>query len=113
MSKHYAASFGDVVLTVTPHEMYAAATAVEDKIKQSQRMFDKMISDIKHTSSYWEGDVANTERERFDRQNENFVKLISNLNNYVKELRDITGIYEMTESVVRDAANELPSGILS
>ena len=113
MSKIHSSSFGDVLLTVSPQEMYAAASAVEQKIKESQTLFDKMISDVKHTSSYWEGDAAKTERERFDNQNENFSKMISNLNNYVTELRTITGIYETTESAVTDAANELPAGILS
>lgn len=113
MSKQYHTSFGDIMLTVTPQQMYAAASTIESKVKQSQKALDKLVSTVKGTSSYWDGDVSKAERERFDRQNENFQKLISNLNNYVSELRLITQIYEIGESSVSEAANALPTDILS
>lgn len=110
---HFSASFGDVTLSVAPQEMYATATTIEGRIRQSRSRFDAMIDKIHATADYWQGDAADAERKRFDNQKEDFRKLIVNLNNYVSELRAITAIYETGESQTTEASNSLQAGILS
>lgn len=106
-------SLGNITLTVSPHEMYSVASDIEGKIKDSRASFEALIQKTNSTSSYWEGDAGESERKRFENQNENFQKLISNLTNYVSELRAITAIYENSESLTVEYANSLESGILS
>lgn len=112
-SSKLSASFGELALSVNPTEMYNKASGIEDKIKSSGQTFERMIKCIQETTRYWEGDVADNERKRFENQNENFQKLIANLNNYVTELRMITNIYENSEKVTEAYAQSLQSGILS
>ena len=99
-------SLGNITLTVSPHEMYSVASGIEGKIKDSRASFEALIQKTNSTSSYWEGDAGESERKRFE-------KLISNLTNYVSELRAITAIYENSESLTVEYANSLESGILS
>lgn len=106
-------SFGNISLTVSPQRMYETASGIEAKIADSKKDFEAMIQMAAATSAYWEGDAAEGSRKQFEKQNENFQKLISNLSNYVTELRVITSIYESNESMTTEAANSLASGILS
>lgn len=106
-------SFGDITLTVSPGEMYSTASGIEDKIKKAKKSFESLIKKTQSTSSYWQGDVAEAERKRFENENENFQKLIINLQNYVEELRKITAIYEVSEALSTDHANSLESNIIS
>lgn len=102
-----------VELLVTPEQMYAAAGLIEKKISTSQTAFDGMLEDIKRTSGYWEGEAAEKERQRFDKERGNFDTLINNLTNYVKELKIITGIYEACEETSVLDSESLPSDVLS
>ncbi len=113
MSKKSSAALGDVELVVTPEQMYQAASLVEQNIKSARTAFDDMLNNIKATSSYWEGAAADKERSRFSDESENFSALITNLNNYVKELRMITGIYESSEKDSVAEACSLMTDILS
>ncbi len=106
-------SFGDISLTVSPQKMYETASGIEAKITDSKKDFETLVQKANATSAYWEGDAAETSRKQFEKQNENFQKLIANLTNYVTELRMITSIYESSESMTAEAANSLASGILS
>lgn len=107
------ASFGEVNLSVAPKEMYKTALLIEDKINTSKQLFESMLKQIKRTSHYWEGDVADSERQRFENQNENFQNLIINLNNYATELKTITSIYTASERENADYAQSLQQEILS
>ncbi len=112
-SADFTTSFGEVSLSVAPVEMYRAASEIEEKIKNSSQSFESMLKLIQDTSRYWEGDVSENERKRFENQNVNFQKLIKNLNNYVIELKTITAIYEKSEQGIKIYAESLQSGILS
>lgn len=109
----YSGALGEVTVTVTPDKMYAAASAIEDKVNSSKRAFESMTNLIKATSRYWEGDAAEGERRRFENQNENFQNLISNLNNYVVELKTITGFYEINERDIQNSAQSLQADVIS
>lgn len=111
MSKTKSFISGSVELVVSPEQMYAAASLIENNISSARVEFDSMLSDIKATS-YWKGAAADKERARFENESENFAALISNLTNYVTELKQITGIYEMSEQISAVEAQSLMSGIL-
>lgn len=105
-------SFGSVTLTVAPTQMYQTASDLETKIASSQKLFAEMIDIIKNTSAYWEGNVAQQERNNFLGENDSFENLISNLTNYVSELKIITSVYQLTENAVSAEAQSLPDNIL-
>lgn len=104
---------GSVELVVTPEQMYAAASLIEKNVASSQTSFDEMLSLMRSTSAYWEGDAAEKERNRFDKESDNFAAMISNLLNYVSELKTITGIYEVSEQASTTEAMSLQSDVLS
>lgn len=107
------AYLGNVELIVTPEQMYQAAGIIENNIRESRNAFDSMLNDIKATTAYWEGDAANKERSRFEGESDNFSALISNLNNYVTELKLITQIYQTGEETSVTEAQSLMADILS
>lgn len=111
-NKNLVASFGSINLTVTPERMYQAASNIESKIEESKKLFKEMLDTVNQTSSYWEGNVATQDRNNFQKENENFNSLVSNLGNYVSELRTITAIYETTESQNTMVSESLPTDIL-
>ena len=102
---------GSIELVVSPEQMYATASLIENNIGTARIEFNSMLSDIKATS-YWEGAAADKERARFENESDNFAALISNLTNYVAELKQITGIYEMSEQISAVEAQSLMSDIL-
>ncbi len=104
---------GSVELVVTPEQMYVAALLIEQNVASSKASFDEMLSLMKGTSAYWEGDAAEKERKRFDKESDNFAALISNLSNYVSELKIITGIYEAGELASTMSAMSLQNNVLS
>lgn len=112
MADNYITSFGSIELTVTPDKMYATASLLDKNISDAKKSFDRLISLINSTSSYWKGDAAEKERERFKGENENFAKLIVNLSNYSKELRAITSIYEMNEEAAAVSSGSLPANVI-
>ena len=109
----FSTSFGNITLTVSPGEMYSTASGIEEKIKNAKGCFEFLIKRVQATSAYWQGDVAEAERSRFENENENFQNLISNLQNYVEELRKITAIYEVSEAISTNHANSLESNIFN
>ena len=112
MNSSFTTSFGNVELIVTPDKMYQAADSIERKISLTKNKFSKMVDIISATSQYWDGAVADQERRNFINENENFEVMISNLKNYVNELRAITSIYEVSERVQTELAESLPTNIL-
>ena len=104
---------GSVEILVTPEQMYSAADLIGKNILSSRTAFDSILDDIRSTSSYWEGDAADKERQRFEKESGNFDAMIKNLNNYVTELKLITGIYEANENASVMIASSLPTDVLS
>lgn len=111
-NKSLDASFGNVELTVTPEKMFAAADSISKRINTMNQAFEKMIDLVKNTSSYWEGDASDQGRGLFENENDNFINLVSNLNNYVSELKALTSIYVTTEETLTEYAQTLPDNIL-
>lgn len=113
MSKGTLSIPGDVELVVTPEQMYSSASLIEKNIQSARTAFDSMLNDIKSTSSFWEGSAADKERMRFENESDNFASLISNLTNYVTELKLITNIYEAGEQISVADSQALQSNVLS
>ena len=113
MSKKTSSALGSVELLVSPEQMYSAADLIEKKIQNARNAFSGMLEDVRATSSYWEGDAADKERQRFAQEEGNFDAVIKNLINYATELKIITGIYEASEKASVMSADALPTNILS
>lgn len=107
----YSTTFGEIELTVTPEQMYAAADLLEKATEKVRRILEQLQTDAQQTSSYWEGACAEKERARFKTEDENFDRMIENLSNYAKELKVITGLYEVTEQSVGSSVGSLASTV--
>jgi WXG100 family type VII secretion target len=104
---------GEVSIEVAPDKLYNTADEILKEINTVHSEFENISNRIEHTSSYWEGEVSDERREHYKSMYKNVGDMISNLNNYVQELRIMASNYIETETKATEEANSLPTNILS
>lgn len=104
---------GTISIEVAPEQLYDTADTILREISTIRTQFENISQCIKNTSSYWEGQVSDRRRKQYEGKSTDIENMISNLNNYVVELKTIASNYVETENKATETANELPTNVLS
>lgn len=99
-------------LKVTPEEMQTAAGELSGYIGRMTECFDALKRTMQSSSAYWTGDAANAHRELYSQQIPKTEEFIRRLNEHVKDLNTMAGVYQEAEQTATNKAEELPMSML-
>lgn len=104
---------GDVTVIASPGEMYNVADSIQHFTADISKNIREISDLVKDTRFFWRGDASDSERKRFENENENFNTILKNLDNYSSELRLLASNYELSESANIEESSQLPTDIFN
>ena len=100
------------ILKVTPEELISAAGELAGHIGRMTNCFDTLKRTMQNTGSYWTGEAATAHRELYTQQIPQTEEFIRRLNEHVKDLNTMAGVYQEAEQTATNKAEELPVSML-
>lgn len=99
-------------IKVTPEELIRKAGELQGKITKIQKEFDSLEQNVNHTVSYWIGEAGDTYRNKYKEFKPGVQEIIRRLEEHVQDLNAMAGVYQKTESEVKEVIEELPSDVI-
>lgn len=98
-----------IAIKVDTDRLVSAASDVEAKIGQMERVFSDMEQKIRASVYFWEGDGASAYMAAYQRKKDIIDVAFRRFRENVTDLREIAGVYERAERETTEAVAELPS----
>ncbi|MBR0308479.1 MAG: WXG100 family type VII secretion target [Mogibacterium sp.] len=100
-----------MVIKVTPAELKNQSNQVLTDIKAIEKHWKNIESLVKGTKNYWEGDASNTHIRIYRDVKDDVDKILKRLKENPVKLQQMAGVYEETEGMAENTANELPTDL--
>ena len=99
-------------IKVTTEQLRTAADEASGYIKRVCEHFDNIESIIKATSGYWEGEGQAAFVKSYSDRIGKIEKIMMEFQDNIDDLRKIAGIYELTESRIKENNSALRSDVI-
>ena len=100
-------------IKVTPEQMSAKAAQVKIKINNMKTTFASLEQKINNSDHYWKGEAGNTYRKKYKEFKTITDTIVSRLEEHVRDLNTMSGVYQTTEQQVQQIIETLPDDIIS
>jgi len=101
-----------IEIKVSPEILNAKAQEVTGEIGQMKQLFSDIQDYVKKTQFYWIGEAGNLHRKMFEEKKEDIDTMIKRLEDHPRNLQQIAGVYEETESAQTDQSNVMSSNLI-
>lgn len=105
-------SYKDVVIKVTPEELYAKSDDIRHSTESMNKRFQNMKNIVKRSSSYWEGEAKNSYVSVYESFQEEIQETIARLTEHVEDLNKMAGVYQSAEKEAQEIAASLPDDVI-
>ncbi len=102
----------DVVIKVTTAELYAKSQSISQLLSRMQGNFQGLKVTVDKTGNYWIGEAGDAHREMYREMVPHIEEIAQRLQEHIRELQEIAGVYEETEHQVQELAESLPSDVI-
>lgn len=102
----------DVMIKVTPEELYAKSQNISSILGKTQQNFQEMEDIINKTESYWIGEAGEAHRQMFRDMMPHIEEITKRITEHVRDLNEIAGVYQETEREIQEIAEQLPSDVI-
>lgn len=103
---------GDVTIKVTPEALYAKSQNIASILKKVEGNFGNMKVVMDKTGSYWIGEAGDAHREKYQEMIPETEEIIRRLQEHVRDLNEMAGIYQETEREVTEITELLPADVI-
>ncbi|MBQ0027957.1 MAG: hypothetical protein KBS96_05075 [Lachnospiraceae bacterium] len=103
---------GSVKLKVKSEVLKDVSFEVETKVAKVRNAYERLDGIIRSTGSYWEGDGRVSMYNAYDIRQDDYERMFISIMNHVKNLQEIAGVYELTESTIVSAESMLPGDVI-
>ena len=100
-------------LLVQPSDLTRTAGDFNTKNQQVQALTQSMLELIRSMNSVWSGDAYNAYNTTFNKLDEDMQQISRMITEHATDLMDIAAKYEETENRNVEAANALPTDVIS
>ncbi len=105
-------TYSDLAFTVTPEALYQKSEEVQTAINSMRNEFDSIKSIMSRTSSYWQGEAADTYRKNYTNYEPDIQEIFARLSEHVSDLNNIAGQYVEAENKAQSIAETLPDAVI-
>lgn len=99
-------------IKVMPEQLSQKADKLRQKILRIQREFGAMEERINGTASYWAGEAGDVCREKYREFQPEIEEIIRRLEEHVRDLNAMAGVYREAETAAKDIIEDLPSDVI-
>jgi len=99
-------------MKVTPEQLRQKADKLRQKILQIQKEFETLEKGIDGTVSYWVGEAGDTCREKYIAFQPEIEEIIRRLEEHVRDLNAMAGVYQEAEMAVKNVIEDLPANVI-
>lgn len=102
----------DVMIKVTPEELYAKSQSISSILAKTQQNFQEMEDVINKTEGYWIGEAGEAHREMFRDMTPHIEEITKRITEHIRDLNEIAGVYQETEREIQEIAEQLPADVI-
>ena len=103
---------GNNTLLVRTEALMAGSNAVKNKLDDINKVFDRIDEHNNKLLPKWEGEGAEAYKRVYAQVREHVEQINKRLNEHVRDLYEMAGIYEEAEGRNEEEADALPSDVL-
>lgn len=105
--------FGSVRIEVAPEALFNTSDEILSQVSTIKNRFENISNVVQKTSSYWNGDVSEDERNFYNKKKGAITEALENIKTYSVEVKSIAQNYVNVEAEASNVAAQLPTNILS
>lgn len=99
-------------LKVTPEVLLSKSAEFSAKLNKMRQDFDSMDSRVADTCAYWMGDANDIFREKYQEYKPEIEEIIRRLEEHVRDLNAMAGVYSEAETEVKSIIEDLPADVI-
>lgn len=99
-------------IKVTPEQLAEKANELNTKLTRIQGKFDSLERNVNVTKSYWIGEANDSYREKYAEFKPGVQEIIKRLEEHVRDLNAMAGVYQQAEEAANDIIEELPDNVI-
>lgn len=102
----------DAVIKVTTEVLYEKSQSISGHLGKMQERFSNMESVVDKTGGYWIGEAGEAHRAMYKEMCPQIEEVTKRLQEHVRDLEEMAGIYDEAASAARELAEELPADVI-